>query len=87
MHSATTGNVASSATVVTIAAANNARKMICIYNDSTSTLFLKMGSAASATSYSVEIEAAGYYEMSNYKGIYTGLWSSANGYARVTEVV
>jgi hypothetical protein len=87
MNQAQTSNVASSATVVTLAAANTARKMITIYNDSTATLYLKMGSGATSTSYTVEVEASGYYEMSGYTGIYTGLWSSASGYARVTEVV
>lgn len=85
--SATVTQVASSATVVTLQAANADRRGLLIFNDSTAALYVKYGSAASATSFSVKIAAGGYWEMPQppYSGIVTGIWASANGNAYVTE--
>lgn len=88
----TSANVASSATSVTLLAANAARKGATIYNDSTSVLRVKLGATASATSFSVVLAAltsgiGGYYEVpASYTGIIDGIWDSANGAARVTEL-
>lgn len=82
-------NVASNASSVTILAANSSRKGALIYNDSTAVLYLDLsGGTASATSYSVQIGAQGFYELPPqpiYIGLITGIWASANGNARVTE--
>lgn len=86
---ATLSNVASSATSVTVLAANSARRGAIIYNDSSAVLYLKFGSgAASTSSYTVQIAAGGYYEFPSpvYTGACTGIWAAANGNARVTEV-
>lgn len=86
---ATLSNISSSASSVTLQASNNARKGWVIHNDSTSILYIKFGSSASTTSYTVKLAADGYYELpvtSVYTGIITGIWSSANGNARVTEL-
>lgn len=79
--------VASSATVVTLKAANASRRSLSIYNESTAVLYVKFGSTATATDYTVQIAAGGYYEMPTpaYTGIVTGIWASANGAAQVTE--
>jgi hypothetical protein len=60
-----------------------------IFNDSTQVLYIKFGATASATSYTVQVAAGGYYElpMPVYTGIIDGIWASANGNARVTEMV
>lgn len=80
-------NVASSATVVTLLAANRKRKGASIFNDSTQILYVKLGANASATSYTSKVGVSGLYEVAHeYTGIVTGLWASANGNARVTEV-
>lgn len=80
-------SVASSATSVTLLAANAARKGATVYNESTSVLYVKFGTAASATSYTVQVVAAGYYEVPfGYTGIISGIWATANGSARVTEL-
>lgn len=82
-------NVTSSASSVTVLAANTSRKQATIYNESTSVLYLKLNSvAASATSYTVQIAPSGYYELPSpvYTGLITGIWASANGFARVTEI-
>ncbi len=88
----TTSNVASSASNVTILAANTARLGATIANDSTAILYLKLGSASSATSYTVQMAGStsggiSYYEVPfRYTGIITGTWATANGNARVDEL-
>lgn len=86
---ATLANVASSVSVVTLQAANTARRGWTVYNDSTAVLYVKFGAGASATSYVVQLAAGGYYEMAApiFTGIITGIWAAANGNARVTELV
>ena len=81
-------SVASSVSSVTIAAANTARRMLLIYNDSTSVLYLAYAATATATAFTIKLPAASLYEMPSpvYTGIVTGIWSSANGSARVTEM-
>jgi hypothetical protein len=80
-------SVASSATNVTLLAANLARRGATIYNDSTKTLYVKMGATASATSYAVQLGSGGYWEVPfGYTGIIDGIWSTANGNARITEL-
>ena len=84
----TVSRVASSATSVTLLAANAARRLAAIFNESTSVLYVKFGAAASLTSYTVQIPAGGYYEIpGSYSGILDGIWDSANGAAQVTEVI
>jgi len=80
--------VASSATNVTILAANSNRIGATIFNESTQVLFLGLSAtAASATAYTVQMASNTYYEVPfGYKGIIQGLWASANGNARVTEM-
>lgn len=81
-------NVASSATNVTLKAANASRRGLTIFNDSEAVLYVKFGATASASSFTVKIAAGGYYEMPLpiYVGIVDGIWASANGNARVTEL-
>lgn len=86
---ATLANVASSATSVTLLASNANRKNAVFFNDSTAVLYLKFGATASTSSYTVQIAANGYYELpvgKIYTGIIDGIWASANGNARVTEL-
>lgn len=90
-HTATSAvtSVASSATTVTILASNSGRKQAAVYNDSTQILYLKLGTTASVTSYTVQIPANGYYELPGvtvYTGEIDGIWASANGNARITEL-
>lgn len=86
--SATVTQVSSSASNTTLAASNGSRKGLTVYNDSTQVLYLKFGATASASSYTVQIAASGYWEMPTGEGIYTGIvdgiWASANGNALVT---
>jgi len=84
----TLSNVTSSATSVTLSAANDARRGWLLFNDSTAILYIKFGTTASSTSHTVQVAAAGYYEMPNpiYAGRIDGIWASANGNARITEL-
>jgi hypothetical protein len=83
----TLSNVSGSDSSVTVLAANTARLGATIWNDSTAILYIKLGATASATSCTVKLLADAYYEVPyGYHGIIDGIWSSATGAARVTEV-
>lgn len=89
---ATLSNVASSASSVTLLAANASRKGATIVNDSASVLYVKFGAAASATSYSYYLPGLNASSVPatlevpfRCTDIITGIWVSATGSARVTE--
>ncbi len=89
----TPANVASSNTSVTVLAANANRLGATVTNDSTAILYLLLAtSAASTSNYTVQLAGSttggvAYYEVPfNYTGQLTGIWASANGNARVTEL-
>lgn len=80
-------SVASSATNVTLLSANANRLGATVFNDSSSLLYLKLGATASATSHTIQVPSFGYYELPfSYSGIIDGLWATATGAARVTEL-
>lgn len=84
---ATLTNVGSSATSVTLLSANTARKGAQFYNDSTQICYVKFGTTASSTSFTVPLAAAAYYELpAGYTGRIDGIWVSSNGNMRITEV-
>ena len=89
LTSVTLTNVASSASNVTLIAANANLRLLTVFNDSTAILYLKYGATASTTSYTVRIAAGGYFEMPQpiYTGVIDGIWASANGSARITAGV
>jgi hypothetical protein len=83
----TLSNVNASASNVTLLAANTARLGAIFYNDSTAILYLKLGAAASATSFTVKMQPDAYYEIPfGYYGIVDGISAAATGVVRVTEV-
>lgn len=89
---ATLSNVAASATSVTILAANTARIGATVTNDSSALIYIKFGTTASTTSYTVVLAGAAsapfsYYEVpAGYTGRIDAIWASATGNARVTEI-
>lgn len=90
---ATLANVSGSASSVTLQAANTARKGLVVVNDSTAILYVKFGSTASTTSFTYYLAgtvsgAPSMLELPGvvYTGIVTGIWASATGAARVTEL-
>lgn len=85
---ATVTSVASSATSVTILAENGLRHSAHLFNDSTSALFVKFGATASITSFTHKVVPSGSLDIPYpaYVGLMTGIWTSADGFARLTEV-
>ena len=86
---ATLANIPGATSSTTLQASNSARKGWSVHNDSSAILYVKFGSTASSTSYTVKLIADAYYELpttSVYTGIITGIWASATGSARVTEL-
>lgn len=87
----TLANVASANSSTTLFAAATGRvSMRAIFNDSTAVLYVALdGSVASNSNYSVQIAAGGYYELPGpgdvVGGKVTGIWASANGFARLTS--
>ncbi len=76
-------DTASSTTLLT---SNTNRLEAIFYNESSSVLYLKLGTTASATSYTVQL-ANGDYFSTSYKGQIDGIWSSdSTGAARITEL-
>lgn len=82
-------NVAGVAADTIILASNANRKGATIFNDSTVILYLLLSNAVSTNAlYTLQILSNGYYEVPfGYTGVIKGLWASATGSARVTELV
>jgi hypothetical protein len=71
--------------VLTISASNAAKTKLVIYNE-TGTLFVKLGSAASASSYSMRLTANTVWELSGYAGVVTAIKLSGTTPVLVTEI-
>jgi hypothetical protein len=88
-QNATTSNVAASTSSVTLFAASDISRGRNVTNDSpAATLYLKFGTTASLTSYTVKIPPGGYFEFPRpapYAGRVDGIWDIASGSARLTE--
>lgn len=86
----TTTSVSSSATSVTILAANTARKGFSISNISTAKLYLSFATPATTANCFIEVPAGAFLLLDQQlivtSAIY-GIWASANGTAQVTEYV
>ena len=87
---ATLANITAATASTTLQAANSNRLGLVIYNDSTSVMYMKFGSTASSTSFTHQLQAGEVWELATggcrYTGIVTGIWVSATGAARVTEL-
>jgi len=86
----TTTSVASSATSVTILAANTSRKGFSISNISTAKLYLSFSTPATTANCFIEVPAGAFLLLDQQlivgSAIY-GIWASANGAAQVTQYV
>ncbi len=86
---ATLTSVASSASTVSLLASNTARKGAYFFNDSTAILYLAYAATSSTSAYTVQVPANSFFEMPTepvYQGAIAGIWSAANGNARITEL-
>lgn len=80
-------SVSSSATNVTLLAANTSREGATLYNDSTQICYVRLQATATSANFSVKMQPEDYYEVpAGYTGIIDGIWASANGSMRVTEL-
>jgi hypothetical protein len=84
---ATITSVAASASSVTLWASNPAARGRMAVNDGTANLYLAYGATATTSAYTVLVPSNGYFELPKplYTGAVSGIWSSANGNARLTE--
>jgi hypothetical protein len=79
-------SVAASASAVTLKASNASRKSIAVVNDGTGTLYIGTSATTPTTAlYTVKLDPGGIFYDDGYTGIVQGIWSPANGSARVTE--
>jgi hypothetical protein len=86
---ATLTNVANSVSSAQALASNTSRRQATFYNDDTdASVYLKFGTTASSTSFTIKIAPGGYYEIP--APIYTGridvIATAATGTLRVTEI-
>lgn len=83
---ATLANVTMTGSSVTLQASNANRQALTIFNDSGVVVYIKFGSSASATSFTVKMVDQAYYEVPSpvYSGIVTAF--GASGSVRVSEV-
>src|SRR5262245_44905336 len=80
-------SVNDTASSTTLLSANTARIGMRIWNDSTVDLYVKCGTTASTTSYTVKMGPNAYLEEVQYTGRVDGIWASdASGAARITEL-
>lgn len=79
--------VAASVETETLLEANGYRRGCSIVNDATeSTLYVKLGPSASTEDWSITLGPGDYYEPpTGYRGELSGVWSEAEGQARVSE--
>lgn len=81
-------SVAASAVSVSLLAANADRRRVVIHNDGNKTLFVAFAATASVTAFTIVLAAGQVYDgrLNDYTGAISGIWSSANGSARITEI-
>lgn len=85
---ATVTSVASSASSVTLIAANANRKRLIITNNSTAILYVLLGggTATATTANSDQLATLVTRDYGRFRGAVTGIWAAANGSAQVTEL-
>ena len=87
MQSAVT-SVSASASNVTLLEEDPQRKGFFLFNDSSNNCYVKFGTTASTTSFTIKMAAGSFYEIEypNYRGQIDAIWDGTNGAMRVTEI-
>jgi hypothetical protein len=80
-----TSNNVGSASAVTLLASRAARSKFVIFNEA-GTLFVKLGSAATSSDYTVRLTVNTDYEFSGYSGIVTAIKASGTTNVQVTDI-
>lgn len=86
--SASISQLTSSASSQQLLASNAARKGLILFNDSTAICYVKFGTTASTSSYTIKMAAGAYWDMPSptYTGRIDAIWASANGVLAATEL-
>lgn len=80
-------SVAASITSVSLLASNTARKSFSLYNDSSSVLYVAYAATASNSAYTVKVQPQAFHVPDkNYTGAISGIWVTAAGAAKMTEL-
>lgn len=79
--------IASTIGTVVLAPAQTKRVSLSIYNASANPLYMKHGSGAKSTDFTLMMVSSGFYEVPRpiYNGQITGVWGTADGSVYVTE--
>lgn len=88
-NTATLSNITSQVTTQVILASNPVRKGFILFNDSTANCFIAFAATATTSAFTIFLNPTMTYqnEAIIYTGIMSALWSSANGFLRVTELI
>jgi hypothetical protein len=81
--------VASSATSVTLLSLNSSRLGAVLFNESTQVCYVKFGTTASSTSYTIQVSSNSVLILDQspiYQGRIDAIWASANGAMQITEL-
>jgi hypothetical protein len=80
-------SVAGSVTSVTLLSSNTSRVSATFTNDSASQVYIALASTSSTTAYTIKVLPNDYWELPvAYTGIISGIWTSATGNMRITEL-
>lgn len=80
-------SVSASITSISLLALNTARKSFSVFNDSVSILYIAFAATASASAYTVKVQPQAFFVPDkNYTGAISGIWITAAGAAKVTEL-
>lgn len=84
----TLSNISVTTSSTTLLSSNTSRKQATFYNDGGGTVYLKFGSTASTTSFTIRLQDNDYYELPYpiYNGIITAISASGSRTIRVTEL-
>jgi len=83
-------SVAGNASNVALLASSTSRRGVIIFNDSTAILYVALTETATASNFSYRLTPYATLELlgdKNFTGDINGIWSSATGNARITEMM
>lgn len=79
-------SVAGSATNVTLLSSSAGRKGFRAFNDSSSVCYVKYGTTATSSDYTVQLLPGAFLEENHYSGRVDGIWVTATGAMKLTEL-
>ena len=82
----TLSNVSPTSSSTSVLASNTNRKQYIAYNDGAVDVYIKNGSSATTTSFTVKLVPGATYIEDKYSGAVTAVTASGTGTLRVTEV-